>query len=408
MKLRGPILLVLGGAGVLALLFLLAQPDVGGLQQQLVIDPGPSGGNVDLHDLPVPVPGAGDAPAASGGAAGRGGAAGAVGGAAGGAAGGGGSGGMAGLPFGLGSPAWQLEGLSLALFRSLAGATGLLQALPNLQVPSLTLPSAGPAPGVQLPTTGAWGAAGGSASGGGAAGAPGAGATDGGSGLGALGSGLALPADPGILLLAAVAALAVVAVLAARRWPRRRPRPPAEPGPVAPLRLAHSPGLDVEFPDIAPDLPLVWGVGDPPLAFRARGPPGAALRVLCDGEPCTAIPRAKGSHVIEVTDGTRRTQKLLRVVDYREEVVRAFDAFARGSGVDEAQWTAREVVREAVARSGAARAAERAVPVFEASKYDRQPVDRAGYVACFRAFAAAQGTGSGPASGGVGAAPGPV
>ena len=185
------------------------------------------------------------------------------------------------------------------------------------------------------------------------------------------------------------------------RWAKKR-----ETGTTAPATEAPAPrGLSVSFPAIKPPLPSVWGVGEElsmlVLLTTPEGSPmaGAPIGLVAhehaeelltngDGEARVSTKFSeKGIYTVTVNykpGGMKASQKV-RVVDYREEVVRLFnskfkEARERFKAVKE-NHTARELMEYLKGETPAAThsALEEMVFLFEEANYSLHPVQRGLY-----------------------------
>lgn len=162
-------------------------------------------------------------------------------------------------------------------------------------------------------------------------------------------------------------------------WARRRKRESGIPdiGVPASTVTVSEYELDIKFPQIDSDLPLLWGTNDPPLEVVLVGPAGS--RLLVDGAE-KAVPTQKGEYVLAAHHGWRRTEKRLSIVDYGEEASRDFRALAERNGHDAANLTARQILERIERAQTGFRRPERLLLLFEKFVYGRQAISRTEFV----------------------------
>lgn len=198
---------------------------------------------------------------------------------------------------------------------------------------------------------------------------------------------------------------------------RRTGRPPpvrvAAPAPVPVPGVEKAPpegpSLALQLPQIQPPLPDVWGVGEE-LVIRCvlsegegAGLSGERVELSISGGPTIGLVTGedgavehsytfseKGAYLISCStpggEGSRplKAHRLLRVVDYREEVVGLYNSLlerARGRGLEiPREATPRDVQRIIGEGEGAdPDALERVVALFEEAEYSLHPIGRRHY-----------------------------
>jgi hypothetical protein len=159
----------------------------------------------------------------------------------------------------------------------------------------------------------------------------------------------------GLLALVILLVLAAIVFLAYSAWEKRqrlinrlprqfRSEPPAEPVSVQRVEFVPAPSSPyvISFPDIDLLLPAVWGSGEE-LVVRINGPPGKPISLVVDGQIYFAMTMTageasvplildKGVHVLSLSPadgGKELAAARIRIVDYREEVVRLFNELCR-------------------------------------------------------------------------------
>lgn len=185
-----------------------------------------------------------------------------------------------------------------------------------------------------------------------------------------------VPWAVGVLLSAAI----VAAV-----WIRRRRLAIVAPagGAAAPAVALADFRLDIEFPQIEPDLPLFWGTNDPPLEVVIVAPAGVRVPLTVDGAE-KPVPREKGEYVLAAEHGGRRAAKTLQVIDYGEEVIAAFRTLAERHGFDTANLTARQILEKVEKQHVGFRRPEILLTLFERRVYGKLEVSRRQFVDCLR------------------------
>jgi transglutaminase-like putative cysteine protease len=221
-----------------------------------------------------------------------------------------------------------------------------------------------------------------------------------------------IPAPP-FPLLPALAALLTIAgvgglILFRGRWAKKAEAETTQPAVEAPAPR----GLSTSFPAITPPLPNVWGLDEEldihVLLTTPEGSPiaGAPVGLVTDGHAEDLLTdgggeaRAstqfseRGTHTVTVDykPGGLKASKKVRVVDYREEVVKLFnskfkEARERFKAVRE-NHTARELMEYLEKETPAAThsALEEMVFLFEEANYSLHPVQRGLYERFYRAM----------------------
>jgi hypothetical protein len=167
--------------------------------------------------------------------------------------------------------------------------------------------------------------------------------------------------------------------------------PPAVPLPSSPYVIS--------FPQIAADLPLVWGEKEPML-FRLSGGSGT-LHLDIDGTGSQVdlgpdsrdlmVTLPKGEHLLSVSGPLGTTTVLVRTVDYREETVRmyrtSFDSWrTRVVGVSDSM-TPRELQTVVERRTDPSLHGQLDVVIslFEIAEFSQRPVGRIEFERMYRA-----------------------
>lgn len=136
--------------------------------------------------------------------------------------------------------------------------------------------------------------------------------------------------------------------------------------------------------EIPPDLPAIWGVGDP-LGYSAAGE--VILGEGVESVGGALLFKAAGCHSVGVRSGGGEEFVRVRAVDYTEDAVRLFRLnFIRDIGVDLSNLTPREIVKrleEAGLVKDRARAME-AIRAFERAYYGRRRLGRGEYFEMLR------------------------
>lgn len=214
------------------------------------------------------------------------------------------------------------------------------------------------------------------------------------------------PAAPiHLYALAAVPVGVVAAALVYRRFAERK-------GPTTFVPHGEMPRLGIEFPQIEPWLPLVWGKSEPlQVELRFLDPKGkpvegqaVQLRVGSRQEAVSTSREGRASiqHLqeeegeVEVVAEVKPRKGLLgvrakvavRIVDYRKEVAREweeFKTFVRGSGVKVAEdTTPRELEARLCDVMAAPPELDWMLTVFEYANYSLVPFGRSDYVVFMR------------------------
>lgn len=196
------------------------------------------------------------------------------------------------------------------------------------------------------------------------------------------------------------------ALYAIRRSPRRAKAAPAKAPAAAPVASARrAPDLDLMLA-IPPDEPAVWGVGEPLEAIvrqRAAGSPvrlewgtGSATLAPAEGETRTTLSFSAEGEVLVAAERVgaadmERATAAIRVVDYRKETAREFDAFLEKAQRVDASLTKRSTPRE-IAWTLETHLGDEAKPhldeialVTEITNYSHYEVGRAHYLRFVRA-----------------------
>ncbi|MGE5465335.1 MAG: Ig-like domain-containing protein, partial [Betaproteobacteria bacterium] len=213
----------------------------------------------------------------------------------------------------------------------------------------------------------------------------------------------------GLLALVILLALAAIVFVAYTAWGKRRGlldrlshhESPAEAEHVRMEAYAPHPASPyvISFPVIEPLLPAVWGTGEE-LAVHVTGIPGKPVSLALDdqilldltmenGETTVPLILEKGNHrlsVVPATGGESLATAGIRIVDYREEVVRLFnDLYHRASLQFKAAtelatpreflWTVRRQMPDASDRH-----LDRVITIFEVANYSLHGIGRDDYV----------------------------
>ena len=258
-------------------------------------------------------------------------------------------------------------------------------------------------------------------------------------------SGSTQPGGPGwflwVALAAVMAGLPIAGVVVGRRLrdaPRSAspgPSPAIEPALAGPVEEAASAGpdrpaaevvlpgtqpvsLEVRFAPPAPDLPDVWGIGETVAVqvsltgAEAQPIPGVPLALAMSPDGASWQPETGNDGVCRLewtaeTLGVRHfsaqfagdalrqgeaAERGLRVVDFREEILRLYDLFLgwareRSADVTE-QSTPREVELALVSRGLPLdqRELDEIISQFEEADFSEHPIDRGHYEAMYRAW----------------------
>ncbi len=189
-----------------------------------------------------------------------------------------------------------------------------------------------------------------------------------------------------------------------------------------PVELRMAVALEIDFARAAADLPDVWGVGEEIVTtvtavdVDGQPVPGAALVVEVTGGAETALETDDGgasvlrwvaneggdyevSAVYEGDDDRlpQSGERSLRVVDFREEIVRLYNTFLEWAssrvGEDLGQATPREVEMLVVSRGipVSQKSLDELVSRFEEADYSEHPIARRHYESMYRAWRAVVG-----------------
>ena len=215
----------------------------------------------------------------------------------------------------------------------------------------------------------------------------------------------------GALALVILLILAAIVFMAYSAWENRRKlldrlsrhlrrEPPVEAVPVHEEEFVprQASPYDIGFPDIDGLLPAVWGAGEE-LVVRVTGIPGKPVSLAVDGqvwqemtmdtgEAIVPLLLEKGSHSLSVVPeagGETLAAARVRVVDYREEVVRQFNDLCRRACT---RFAATELAtpRELLGTVGpyvsdtGDRHLDRIVTIFEVANYSLHDIRREDYV----------------------------
>ena len=213
----------------------------------------------------------------------------------------------------------------------------------------------------------------------------------------------------GLLALVILLALAAIVFVAYTMWGKRRslldrlsrPEPPAEAEPVRMEAYVPHPASPyvISFPAIDRLLPAVWGTGEE-LVVQVSGIPGKPVSLALDdqvlqdltmdnGEATVPLILEKGNHrlsVVSASGGETLATAGVRIVDYREEVVRLFnDLYHRAclqfkaatelATPREFLWTVRRQMPAASDRH-----LDRIITIFEVANYSLHGIGRDDYV----------------------------
>lgn len=209
-----------------------------------------------------------------------------------------------------------------------------------------------------------------------------------------------------LVILLALAGIVFVAYSVWRRWRNQHDRlschePPVEAEPVRMEACVPHPASPyvISFPAIDRLLPAVWGTGEE-LAVLVTGIPGKPVSLalddkvlldltMGDGEAMVPLLLEKGSHrlsVMPATGGESLATAGIRIVDYREEVVRLFNdlyhraclqfkAATERATPREFLWTVRRQMPDASDRH-----LDRVITIFEVANYSLHGIGRDDYV----------------------------
>ncbi|HEY3421336.1 MAG TPA: SdrD B-like domain-containing protein [Methanomassiliicoccales archaeon] len=163
-------------------------------------------------------------------------------------------------------------------------------------------------------------------------------------------------------------------------------------------RLPTSP-YQLKFPQIAEDLPPVWGENDP-MRFQVSGGTGE-LHMDIDGNGSKmnlesgsgefTITLPKGDHLLSVSGPLGTTTVLVQTVDYREETVRlyreAFDSWKAGDTNVTDSMAPRELQSIMEPKLDLSRHGQLDVVIslFEIAEFSQRPVGRPEYESMYRA-----------------------
>jgi hypothetical protein len=201
------------------------------------------------------------------------------------------------------------------------------------------------------------------------------------------------------LIAAAMAVIAVVAFIVIRR--RRNASgmsaPPAAPVLPAPAPDSYEGLFQLRFPQIREPFPLTWGAGEPlelVIACKDKSTGEALLAIdgkdarkvlLENGSATVSLKLEKGDHRVSVSAiAGGDSWANLRIVDYREEIVRMFnDICRRFTGTDRAgdDLTPREIERLVCSQMPETkqRLLDAVVTTFERANYSMHDIRRADY-----------------------------
>ncbi len=182
------------------------------------------------------------------------------------------------------------------------------------------------------------------------------------------------------------------------------------------VHLVHTPEppVQIAFPQISTDLPDVWGRDDDLLiVFSVAGSPqmlaqysldidlepGSSLRSPIASDGCasrTHIFRQTGVYTIQavlvkdVRNGYLPTSRMVRIVDYREEIVRLYNEMLAALKSQGFPLTSKMTAREVEIRLGkayptlSADTTNSLVSVFEEANYSLHPIARSAYERMFK------------------------
>lgn len=212
---------------------------------------------------------------------------------------------------------------------------------------------------------------------------------------------LFVPLLMAVIVIVTIALVAIVAYLAIKKVPL--PKKAKTPADVTGITVRPVPGPDtgyrIEFEGIESPLPAVWGI-DEPLRVRLAGPGDcqSSLGLFVDGEQVdtvrmtggigfSSLAASKGDHLITVmVDSEILAESVLRIVDYREEIVRIFNGFYTSAGHKfgeipgdatprELQW----MISDRLSREHR-NSLDRIISTFEIANYSMHAVGRNDYV----------------------------
>jgi hypothetical protein len=216
----------------------------------------------------------------------------------------------------------------------------------------------------------------------------------------------------GLLALVILLALAAIVFVAYSAWGRRRGlldrlsrpfrhEPPAEAEPVRMEAYVPHPASPyaISFPGIDRPLPAVWGTGEE-LAVLVTGIPGTPVSLALDdrvmlelamdnGESIVPLILEKGNHnlsVVPAAGGETLAIARVRVVDYREEVVRLFNDLCQRARMHFKAAAELATPREFLGTLGrelpdaSGRHLDRIITIFEVANYSLHGIGREDYV----------------------------
>lgn len=212
-------------------------------------------------------------------------------------------------------------------------------------------------------------------------------------------------------LLAGAIAGAVGLSMALVVFRRRSKRKGSMLGPLAPVAKAEdkdgekgaSPwSFEISFPKINPSLPNTWGVGEAmEVTIRSTGAETDRASMVIDDGPEEKIETGrgvfsrelllgKGDHLLSIhVDGKKVKEVPVRVVDYKEEIVRVYNEYfssikGQVPGVGE-EMTPREFEEVAKRNLGVEKhaALDNVVSIFEVANYSLHPIARSDYAGMY-------------------------
>ncbi|MGE5653576.1 MAG: hypothetical protein ACM3ZQ_04810, partial [Bacillota bacterium] len=207
------------------------------------------------------------------------------------------------------------------------------------------------------------------------------------------------------LVVVGLLALLIIAWLARHHLASLLRRHKIRPTSPEPLTPGPSPGITIDFPEIEPDLPLVWGI-DEPILIRVHTvsgePPAAPLELVADaGYPYqvssasvdhTACFASIGEHTFYLrSNGRQMASRTIKIVSYRDEIIEGGQKLYQASGGDEAHLNGRLTPREfaqlvlAKGRELPALLTRAFVDLFEQATYSLEPISRRHYIQFYRA-----------------------
>jgi hypothetical protein len=182
--------------------------------------------------------------------------------------------------------------------------------------------------------------------------------------------------------------------------PLRR-EPPVEAVPVRAEAFVSPPASPyvISFPDIDLLLPAVWGKGEE-LVVRIDGIPRKPVSLLVDGQVCSTVTMAAGEAIVPLMlekgdrvlslvpadGGEELAVARVRIVDYREEVVRLFNELCFRLRLQFQAITELATPRELMVTAGpympaaGDRHLDRVVTIFEVANYSLHGIGRDDYV----------------------------